>query len=458
MSIEIKQSLKNEQSLTLTPQLKRSLEILQAPTLELAKIIEQELRTNPMLEEVDPSEYASAQSIGDDGYDDNSDLEDGALQADIRCDENAQKSKDFLLNSIPDKISLQEHLLETAAMDAENAKVAGAFASLAGSLDERGFILPDAIERTIAEGFDKDTVDAALKLLRNCDPPGIGADDMRDSLMIQLKRKGMEDSLAYKILENHFGLLMKRKVADIAEKEAKDVSDVESAILEISKLSTSPASKFDEEHARYAVPDIIYRKDENGDYTVELSREYTPRLKINSDYRRMVLEGKLRSSDESYVREKIRDGKNFMDALEQRKKTLMRIAQSILERQRRFFNDGLSSLKPMTMQDLSEELGLHATTIGRAIAEKYAETPFGILPLKFFFAGGYKSGDGESVACSSVKNRIKKIISAEFPKSPLSDAKIASILAEENIAVARRTVAKYREELGIAPKNLRRRY
>ena len=455
MPIEIRQDLRNEQSLTLTPQLKRSLEILQAPTLELSKMVEQELKTNPMLEEIDPSEYDSAQSIGDNDYDDNSEE---TSQSGMQDAETLQKSKDFFLNSIPDKISLQEHLLETAAMDAENAKVAGAFASLAGSLDERGFLLPDAVERAISEGFDKDTVGAALNLLKNCDPPGIGASNMRESLMIQLERKGMGDSLAYKIIERHFDLLMKRKVANIAEAEAKSASDVESAILEISKLKTSPASGFDEEHARYVLPDILYRRDDNGDYQAELSKEYIPKLKINSDYRRMMAEGKLSSSDESYVREKIRDGKNFMDAIEQRQKTLLRIAQSILERQRQFFEAGLSALKPMTMQDVAAELGLHATTIGRAIAEKYAETPFGTFPLKFFFAGGYESKDGESVASSSVKNRIKEIVGAESSKSPLSDAKIASMLAEEGISVARRTVAKYREELGIAPKNLRRRF
>ena len=457
MSTEFKQSLRQDQSLAITPQLKRSLEILQAGALELRDIVDAELNTNPLLEElsnVDKSERP--QTIGENPFPDD-DFDDDT-QSSAQQNNDAQKTKDFVLNSIPDKLSLQEYLLTEANLDAKNESVAKAFVNLTGSLDERGFLLPDAIANAKANGFDEKSINEALELLRESEPSGIGAFDMRDSLMLQLEHKQLGNSLAYRILELHYNLLMKRKVEDIAKIENRSTAEVENAIAEIAKLKTSPASDFENQAESYILPDIIFSQTPDGDWVAELSRENYPRLQINQEYRKMAMLGKLRAEEQAYIKEKIRDGKLIMDAIEMRQKTLQKIANAILAKQQDFFENGIDALKPMTMQDIADLLDIHATTVGRAIAEKYAQTPFGLFPLKIFFSGGYESESGENISSKSIKNKIAQMIEDESTRSPLSDSKIAEILSSEGITIARRTVAKYREELGIAPKNLRKRY
>ena len=457
MSAEFKQSQRQEQTLAITPQLKRSLEILQAGVLELREIVDAELNTNPLLEELSFDDATvRPQTIGENPYQDD-DYTDNSQSTD-RQNQEAQKAKDFALNSIPDKLSLQEYLLTEANLDAKNESVAKAFVNLTGSLDERGFLLPDAIENAKANGFDESSINEALQLLRESEPSGIGAVDMRDSLMLQLEHKKLANSLAYRILELYYNLLLKRKVEDIAKIENRTTADVEKAIAEIAKLNTSPASEFEQQAEAYISPDIIFTQTPDGDWVAELSRENSPRLQINQEYRKMAMLGKLRSDEQAYIKEKIKDGKLIMDAIEMRQKTLQKIGNAILAKQPDFFENGIDALKPMTMQDVADLLDLHATTIGRAIAEKYAQTPFGLFPLKTFFSSGYESDSGENVSSKSIKNKIAQMIEDESARSPLSDAKIAEILASEGITIARRTVAKYREELGIAPKNLRKRY
>lgn len=455
MGFEIRQTQKLDQSIALTPQLKKSLEILQKPSLELHEFLSEELRTNPLLEDMSGEYENIPEQIGE-----NPDVENDSSESEENASdrEEENRKRDFMLNSLPDKISLREHLLNESKLDAENADTAEAFEFLISFMDERGFLPSDAQSKLEDSGFSPESARAAIKLLRDSDPPGIGASDMRDSLMLQLERKGMGDSLPYRILDRDYELLMRRKVSEIADLENTTPAEVESAIAQIAKLNTSPAKDFSREDPRFIKPDIAFKLDDSGEWTAELTNEYIPRLRINPDYRRLLADGKLRESEETYIREKIREGKFLMDAIEQRQNTLLRIGRSILERQREYFEGGPEDLKPMTMQDVADDVHLHPSTVGRAIAEKYADTPFGITPLKSFFSGGYESLGGESVASASVKSRIRSIVESESPQSPLSDSKIAEILSGEGLNIARRTIAKYREELGIAPKNLRKRF
>lgn len=459
MPPEIKQTQRVEQGLVLTPQLKKSLEILQASSLELSDIIAAELRTNPLLEDAAADGIAEKpQSVGESGdtYDD-SDY-DGADSPDPDGAKDENKRRDFALNSIPDKKSLGEYLLNEASLDAPNAEVAKAFAFLVGELDERGFLPREALERAEKDGFSKEDIDAALALLRESEPAGIGAFDMRDSLMLQLERKGLGGSLAHKILEFHYDLLVRRKVPEIAKAEGVTEENVEDAIGEIAKLNTSPAHEFSDDEEKYVEADIIYKKLPNGAWTAELADDSLPKLRINQEYRKMAASATLRADEAEYISAKLREGKFIIDAIEHRKQTLLKIAFAILSLQPEFFEKGKSALKPMTMQEVADIVGVHPTTVGRAVSEKYADTPFGIVALKSFFSAGYESAGGGEVASSSVKERIREIVRGESPRSPLSDSKIADILAAEGLNVARRTVAKYREELGIAPKNLRKRF
>ena len=300
MATEMGQSQRIEQGLAITPQLKRSLEILQAPTLDLHDMIVNELQTNPILEEISPAEIPEKpESVGENP--DDFDGED--LQPSQNNQSDEQLKRDFVLNSIPDTQSLREYLLNESKLDAENARVAEAFEALVGAMDDRGFLDADAVENAVSKGFDEKIVRQALDMLRNSSPSGIGAFDIRDSLMLQLEHKHMGNSLAYKILEDHFDLLLKRRVNEIAEIENRTVEDVENAISEIAKLSTSPAIDFAEDTERYITPDIVYKK-ENQAWTAELTNEYIPKLRINPEYRQMIAEGKLRKDAESYVKEK----------------------------------------------------------------------------------------------------------------------------------------------------------
>ena len=435
MATEMGQSQRIEQGLAITPQLKRSLEILQAPTLDLHDMIVNELQTNPILEEISPAEMPEKpESVGENP--DDFDGED--LQPSQNNQSDEQLKRDFVLNSIPDTQSLREYLLNESKLDAENARVAEAFEALVGAMDDRGFLDADAVENAVSKGFDEKIVRQALDMLRNSSPSGIGAFDIRDSLMLQLEHKHMGNSLACKILEDHFDLLLKRRVNEIAEIENRTVEDVENAISEIAKLSTSPARDFAEDTERYITPDIIYKK-ENQAWTAELTNEYIPKLRINPEYRQMIAEG-------------------IMEAVEQRQNTLLKIARAILLKQPDFFESGAEALRPMTMQDVADIVQLHPTTVGRAVSEKFAETPHGLYPMKFFFNSGYNNSSGDSIASASVKEKIRDIVSSEPPQKPFSDAKIAEILAEDGIAIARRTVAKYREEIGIPTKSLRKRF
>lgn len=455
MSAEFGQIQRQEQSLILTPQLKRSLEILQAASLDLEKIVAVELKKNPLLEEIPPEDFERPQTLGESADFDDDDFGAPAQSSDT---EKEQKTRDFVLNSLPDKTSLQEHLLTEAKLDAATPEIAKAFENLAGSLDERGFLLPDALDNARAAGFDEKTINAALDLLRDSEPSGIGAFDMRDSLMLQLEHKGMENSLAYRILADRFDLLLKRKVEEIAELENRSPADVERAIGEIAKLHTSPASEYAAEDEKFIVPELVFYRDDDGVWHVDEAKDASPRLRITPDYRKLAADERVRPEERAYIREKIRDGKFLMDAVDLRRKTILKIGRAILERQSGFFENGRDALKPMTMQDVADEIGVHATTVGRAISEKYAQTPHGLLPLKFFFSGGYESADGGGLSSESVKNMIRKIVSEESPRAPLSDSKIAEMLAEDGVSVARRTVAKYREELGIPAKTLRKRF
>ena len=462
MAGEIKQTQRLEQGIALTPQLKRSLEILQLPALELAELVSQELQTNPLLEDVSETPFAERPTVIGESADSLPDLDDSAesfssQDSDVDDENAVSKKHDFALNSIPEKVSLQAHLLNESMLDASSPVVVQAFASLVAELDDRGFLTHQAFDNA-KNTFGETIAKEALDLLRSSEPSGIGAFDMRDSLMLQLEHKNLGGTLAYRILENHYELLMKRKIKEIADAEYRSLEDVENAFSEIAKLNTSPAHDFASDDEHFIVPDVKYSFSDETGWKVELTNEYIPKIRINQEYRKLALRGDLNGEETTYISEKIKEGKFLIEAIANRQQTLLKIAKAILKLQPSFFENGISALKPMTMQDVADVVDVHSTTVGRAVADKYAQTPFGVFGLKFFFSTGFDSVDGESVANTSVKQRIAEIVDAELKTAPLSDSKIAEILASEGIVVARRTIAKYRDELGIAPKNLRKRF
>jgi RNA polymerase sigma-54 factor len=476
------------QSQVLAPQLRQSLKILQVPAMELRSAILEELQSNPALEELAmddisvEAESSPPASLDDDGEpipertEAKETLEFGedfsVLQklsddwADLMHQEAGEfeytsddaKRRQHFFDSVTGDSSVQQDLIEQARMQESDAEVLKAFEYLVGSLDDRGFLTANPSEVALLTDLPLRKVQEAVRLLKSLDPPGIGSENVQECLLIQLRVNRRGFSLAAQIVQEHWDLLLRRRVPDIARKMGVTPDDIQRAVQEIARLDPAPGRQFTEDTNRVVQPDVTVYLDEHDEWQIELHSDYIPRLRISSAYKEMLAKGVLRGKDREYLQEKFRSGKFLINAIEQRQQTIERISREILDYQKNFFEEGSSRLRPLTMNQIAERVGVHETTVSRAIANKYMRTPHGIFEMKYFFTPGYQGEDGESLSNTSVKERIAKIINGEPAAKPLSDQKIVEILAKEGVTIARRTVAKYREELGILPTNLRRRY
>jgi len=477
----LQQVQKQAQSLVLAPQLRQSLKILQAPTLELRNSILEELQQNPTLEELPIEgisiEQQTSESKESESESDNNDElqlseEDysklSQLDEDYReyytqeasnssyTSEDAQRRQHFF-DSLVSETSLQEHLLRQADLCDMTATQKESVDYLIGSLDDRGFLTISLSDAALMCNVPLADMQSAAELLKSLDPPGIGSKDLQDCLLTQLKLMERDDTLAAVIIRDYYELLLRHRIPDIARKTGSNIDEVQFAIEEIASLDPAPGSKFSDDNNRVVVPDVTVEKQDDS-WTIILNNDYIPRLRISPAYKEMIATGKIIGKDKEYIREKIRAGRFLMNSIEQRQQTIERITEEILKFQEDFFEYGVSKLRPLTMNQIAQTVGVHETTVSRAIANKFIETPHGVFEFKYFFTPGYQAKDGQAVSNKSIKDRIANIISNENPAKPLSDQEVVKILAEEDVKIARRTVAKYREELGILPTNLRRRF
>ncbi len=470
---------KQTQSLVLAPQLRQSLKILQAPTLDLRNEILGELETNPALEEL-PMEGASLESAlnGSEEASTPDSIEELNFERDfeilqkldrdwrehlaressyqVYTSDDAKKRQHFF-ESLVSTTSLQEHLIRQAELSDLDEEQTNAMQFLIGSLDDRGFITTPLQDLSLLARIPLRKLQESHQVLKSLDPPGIGAEDLQDCLLIQLKEKERENSLAASVVKDHFQLLLRRRIPEIAKCTGSGLKEVQDAIQEISSLDPSPGRRFSEDTNQIITPDVTVEKD-NGDWIVSMNNEYIPRLRISNVCKEIIARGNLNKQEKEYILDKMRSGKFLISSIEQRQQTIEKITRSILDFQKGFFNDGLSKLRPLTMTQVADSVGVHETTVSRAIAAKYIKTPHGLFPLKYFFTPGYNSGDGESLSNTTIKDMVAQIIESEDPSKPFSDQVVVNMLREKNIKIARRTVAKYRENLGILPTNLRRRY
>jgi len=476
------------QSLVLAPQLRQSLKILQVAALDLRSVIQEELQNNPTLEELpmegvslDKEQSDRSNEVGENGSSEtpeqheemdfsnskefeilsklNEDWRDHMAQAGGNqpyTSEDAEKRQHFF-DSLVSETSLQEHLMQQAELADMPPPVLEAMKYLVGSLDDRGFLTQSAADIALQTSQPLEAVQQAIKLLKTFDPPGIGCEDIEDSLLQQLIAKGRSDSLAAKILRDHFALLSRRRIPEIARKLGAHMDDVQVAIEEIGTLDPAPGRRFAEDNNRVVVPDVTVEKD-GDEWKILLNNDYIPRLRISSTYRELIAKGTLSKQERDYIRERMRSGKFLINSIEQRQQTIERITREIIKVQTEFFEGGVSKLKPLTMTQIADVVGVHETTVSRAIANKYIRTPHGVFDFKYFFTPGYQSDNGASVSNTSVKDMINDLIEGEDRSHPLSDQEIVAKLQEKGINIARRTVAKYREELGLLPSNLRRDY
>lgn len=471
------------QQLVLAPQMRQSLKILQVAALDLRAAIQEELQANPTLEEL-PMEGVSLDRKGDSAdadagpdsgpreamdFSKDKDLEIlGKLNDDWRdhlsdtggvraTSPEEDERRQHFLDSLTSETSLSEHLMQQAELAEATPEVRAAMPYLVGSLDDRGFLTSTLPDLAHLSGLPLETIQQAAKLLRSFDPPGIGAADLADCLLLQLAHKGREKSVAARIIRDHFELLIRRRIPDLARKTGLAPDIVQEAIEEIGTLDPSPGRKFADDSNRVVVPDVTVEK-EGGEWKITLNSDYIPRLRLSNTYKDLIAKGTLNKTERDYLREKLRSGKFIINAIEQRQRTIERITKEILRHQAGFFEEGVAKLKPLTMTQIADLIGVHETTVSRAVANKYMQTPHGVFEMKFFFTSGYQSDAGQSVANTSVKEMIADIIAGEDPGAPLSDQEIVGVLSGKGLNIARRTVAKYREELGLLPSNLRRRY
>ena len=306
-------------------------------------------------------------------------------------------------------------------------------------------------------GLSLEDVQTALKVLKAFDPPGIGARNLEECLLFQLEAKGRRESVAYRMIRDHFELLTRRRIPDLARRLGASVEEVQAAIEEIGTLDPAPGRRFADDSNRVVVPDVTVEKD--GDkWLVLLNDDYIPRLRISQTYRDLIAKGTLSRQERDYLRERMRSGRFLINSIAQRQQTIERITREILKVQGEFFDHGVSRLRPLTMTQIADAVGVHETTVSRAIANKYIKTPYGVFDFKYFFTPGYQAQGGDSVSNTSVKEMIDDLIAGEDKAHPLSDQEIVAKLQAKGINIARRTVAKYREELGTLPSNLRREY
>ena len=494
---------KQTQTMVLAPQLRQSLKILQVPAMELRTAIQEELQTNPTLEELpyddislDAPEKSSeadweTESDGEPGADGGeSDAEGPAptpSEASERLDfkdefavmermgedwyaywneeagelpytsEDARRRQHFF-DSLTMGQSFQDYLLEQARLQEQDASVMTALEFVLGSMDDSGLLTASPSDLALMAQLPLSTIQRAVEVLRTLEPPGLGASSIQECLLLQLRRKGMGNSLAARIIQKAWDLLLRRRIPEIARALRVKPNEVETAVEVIAQLDPAPARAFADDNNQVIEADVIVERDDDGNWKIILNNDYIPRLRISPEYKELLAKGSLKGKDREYLQAMFRSGRFLINAIEQRQQTIERITRKLLDFQGEFFSKGRAYLKPLTMNQVAESVGVHETTVSRAIANKYIRTPFGLLEMKFFFTPGYQGEDGREVSNKSIKDRIARIIETESPRKPLSDQKIVSILKAEGITIARRTVAKYREELGILPTNLRRQY
>src|SRR6266700_3373262 len=460
----------------LSPQLQHSLLILQTPLLELRNLVQQEMETNPVLEELAgqpgaddrgeveasadenfKNEFEKLASLDEEWRDYMAQSASSSL-AGRRGSKEAKEERQFLFDSIPVQETLQQNLIGQLNQSVLSASDRKAAELIIGNIDDNGFLQSTPEEMSLNSGIPQEDFEKMLALIQSFYPAGVGARDLRECLLIQLQREGRERSLEYRIVSEHMEDLGRRRFPEIARRMGISVEEVQKAADNIARLNPRPGQVFAAAPQNYVLPDVMVEK-VDGEYQVSSNNEQIPHLRISNLYKDIIASGNTQTSDvKDYVRDKIRSGKFLIRSIHQRQQTILNIARQIVSRQRDFLEHGPSHLKPMTMGEIADAVGLHETTVSRAVSGKYMATPQGVFEMKYFFTSGYQTATGESLSNTSVKEAVLDLVKHENGSAPLSDHEIVEILGERGIPIARRTVAKYRTELNILPSHMRRKY
>ncbi len=498
MAVGLKQSLQLSQQLVMTPQLQQAIKLLQLSRMELENLINTELVDNPILEESGDSEQI-VQSL---------DEAKPAEQTSTKPEENPQQSEDFnwesylenarstpnlpvyrggeddlptYENTLTQPANLSDHLLWQLKMSDLDEKQKNIGEMIIGNVNDDGYLQASLEEMALNHGFDLHEIEAVLYRIQEFDPIGVCARDLKECLLVQIYDMDYEDEVLEKIVENHLSDLEKKNYGAVGKALGITMDEVVARVKVIEDLEPKPGRAFGGSPAHYIIPDIfiVKRIDE---YVVMLNEDGLPKLKISSFYKNLLdkdkeaataaanenanananqnvepVLGEDQPTTKEYIQGKLRSAVWLIRSIHQRQRTIYRVTESIVRQQREFFDKGIAFLKPMVLRDVANDIGMHESTISRVTTNKYVHTPRGIFELKFFFNSGISRLHGSDVASESVKEKVKEIISKEDPKHPYSDQKIVELLKKDNIDIARRTVAKYREMLGILPSSKRKK-
>ena len=520
LEVKLGQDLRLRQQLVMTPQLQQAIKILQLSLPELESVVQTELEQNPMLEPMDrsPAESAAESEMpepGEGGEDSageplppeaetpaeyavsvddnwkNSAAEEAALApaAETEARDAAMEIKELgnldkvdwreyqetysnnwqesapadsdddhrsaLENTSSRRSSLEDHLIWQLRLSNLNESDQRIGAAIIYNLNDDGYLEVSVAELAAQLEFPEADVERVLARVQRFDPPGAAARDLRECLLAQLRNLGMDQSLPAQIVDRHLDLLEKHRYAEIAKQLGAAVEMVGQAAKAIGELEPKPGRDYGGQEAVYIVPDVFIQK-VGEEYVVTLNREAVPRLRLAGYYQRVMSDRDVAPETREYLQERLRSARWLVKSIYQRQQTIFKVAASIVKFQRAFFEHGISQLRPLVLKDVAEDIGMHESTISRATANKYAHTPQGIFELKFFFTSGVKGSGGEDVSAETVKEQIRELVTGEAPGNPLSDQAIAEMLRVRQINIARRTVAKYRQALGILPSSTRK--
>ncbi len=478
MALEQKLSLKLAQRLVMTPSLQQAIKLLQMTRMELQTVVTQELVENPILEEAEFEESstseleaeAKAEESEPESQEEDFDLE--AYLTNVWDSSSEPRTNEYreappLENTLTQEQDLYDHLLwqiHMADLPDEQRRLAEL---IVGNLNPDGFLVASVEEIAnlgLGEAggvpFSEEAVREALELVQSLDPPGIACPGLRESLMHQLDARGEpEDSLARRIVAEDWQLFLKRQFPALAKKYGVELAALEPIVEVIKGLETRPGREFNAERTHYVTPDVYVVK-VSGDYVVQLNDDGLPRLRISGAYRKMLAQ--LQADDgaseaRTFIKDKLRSALWLIKSLDQRQRTIYKVTESIVRQQKEFLENGIDYLRPMVLRDVAADIGMHESTVSRVVSNKYMHTPRGLCPMKFFFHSGIDREYGSDISSLTVKRKIEQLIQEEDPHKPISDNGLAAALKREGINIARRTVAKYRDELGVASSTQRKK-
>jgi RNA polymerase sigma-54 factor len=485
MKAGISQSTQLKQEIKINPRLYQAMDLLYMPLLDLQQHLKQELLNNPFLEMVEPEE---------EDEDENATEEEPAQQEEKAAEE--IDWEEILLNGFdaggrPEEHEEKEYFepVTVAARDlADHLRDQVTLLDLSprqlllaeefiGDINEDGYLacqveeirvsINDVVRRTAEEVgredddevpyYSEEELEGMLAIIQTLDPPGVGARDLRECLLLQLRESGLEQSVPYRLVRDCFDELINHRWSEISKRFGISPADVQKAADEIAKLEPKPGLRYNSGGDDYIIPDLIVEKID-GKYYVFLNDGNLPRLKLSKAYQEIARDKKkFDGESKEFISNKLNSANWMIQAIEQRRQTMLKVMNFIVDRQREFFEKGVQYLKPLTLREVAEVINMHESTVSRVTNEKFVQTPRGVLPLKFFFSSGLSTTGGEDVSARGIKAQIEKLVSDEDPKNPLTDQAIVNILKESGVQIARRTVAKYRDQLGVLSARMRKR-